>query len=172
MLRRGCLLLVLVGLLLCVLILGSSYFVFLPRAQDQLAAEVEDAISTQTARVVQQVPSLEPGTIVLTEESFSNSFINAFSETSTVTITPERVTFEASVDQSNRSIRYSGVPAAENGRFVLRDFDTTSEISNLVLPADKLRRAIEAGVNEVLAGQGLRVVDLQLGEGQITLITG
>lgn len=171
MLRRGCLFALVAVILLCVVLVGASYFVFLPRAQDELAEEVEQAIGTQTARVVDRLPSLDAGTVVLTEESFSNSFIDAFSGDSLVTITPERVEIEASIDQTNSSIGYSGVPAAEDGRLVINDFEATSDASRFVLPADKLKDALEEGINRALTAQGLEVTDVQLGEGQLTLTT-
>jgi hypothetical protein len=170
--RRGCLISVVAVLGLCVIACVLGYFVGLPRFQDAVADEFEDAIATETAQQLAptgQAP--QPGTYVITEDSLLQS-LQAEAEGGNVedvlvSITPEGI--ELGFDTGGQDVVYSGGVAAENGQLVLTDFEANNDGLEFFFPADKMGEAIEDGVNNYLQENGLELNAVTLGDGQLTL---
>lgn len=162
-----------VGLVAVCCLLGV--IVGLPRLRDELRESVRDAVATEVARQIPDLPGVgvEPGIYVITEQSLEASIReNAEgndAENWEVRITPAGVTF--GVVSRGREAVYSGVPAAEEGRFVMREMDASSRVFAFILSPDDLGEAIAGAVNQYLDRNGLLLESLVLEPGQMTLTT-
>jgi hypothetical protein len=174
--RRGCLIAIVAVLGLCVVGCGLGWFVLLPRVQDAIAGEFEDAVATGVAGVTADAPVVGAGTLVVTEETLNRQFAAEVEgsqgvevEDVATRITPAGI--EIVFDLSNRDATYAGQVAAEDGRLVVRDMEVDPSEMRWFLPADKMGEAIEDGVNGVLAANDLRLASVVLGDGEMTLQT-
>ena len=176
--RRGCLIGVVGVLAVCVLGCGIGWFVVLPRVQDAVADPIGERIGTTVAEELAAAPGAapRPGTSVITAEDLTDQLADEIAGSSgiqvddaTVRIDPTGVELALAYDQGE--IVYTAQLAAEAGRLVVRDVDASQDFMRFLLPADKLAGAIEAGVNGYLAANGLRLVDLELTDGAMTLTT-
>jgi hypothetical protein len=172
--RRGCLISVLVVLGLCVVGCGLAYFVGLPRFQDAIADEFEDAVSTEVARQIPATPGQgpAPGTYTITEASLLQTLQDEAEggnvEDVLVSITPSGI--EIGFDTGGgQDVSYSGGVVAENGRLVLTDFEANNEGLEFFFPADKMGEAIEDAVNNYLAVNNLQLSSVELLDGEMVL---
>jgi hypothetical protein len=69
---------------------------------------------------------------------------------------------------NGQDLVYTGRPVVENGQIVIQDMEVDNGVLNFFLPADKVSRLIENGLNDYLAARGLQAESLILGEGEIT----
>ena len=69
------------------------------------------------------------------------------------------------------SFSYTGLPAAENGRLVMRDMHVDNRVLGFLLTPGALGNAIEDAVNDYLSDNGLRLNAVQLSNGTLTLTT-
>ncbi len=159
------------GLLVVCCLLGI--FVAIPRARDEAQEEVQEAIATEIARQIPAIPGIgaEPGTYTITAASLEASLReNSDNDDDlTVEITPEGMSF--GVVTSGQDAVYSGVPAAENGAFVMHDMETNSGFLKWVLSPDSVGEAISAGINGYLSENNLQLESLELQDGQMVLTT-
>ncbi|MGH2532071.1 MAG: hypothetical protein ACRDJW_07155 [Thermomicrobiales bacterium] len=173
--RRGCLIAAVAVLGLCVIGCGLIWFVLLPRVQDEIAGEFEDAVATSVAGIP-GVTDVSAGTVVVTEQMLSESFTGYVEGTEGVdvenigvNITPAGI--EIIFDLTDQNATYSGQVAAEGGELVVRDMEVDPSQMGWFVPANKMAGAIEDGVNGVLAQNNLRLTAVELGDGQMTLTT-
>jgi hypothetical protein len=172
--RRGCMFGCLGILGLCVLTSGLLYFVGLPRFRDAVGDGVADAMSTEVAR--QLAPQVgappNPGQYTITEEDLERSMAEEAEgqnvEDVDISITPNQIEIDLT-SSGDQELSYAGQVAAENGRLVVTDFEASSDVMDFFFPADELAEGIEDGVNNYLATNGLRLNDVELGEGELTL---
>jgi hypothetical protein len=161
------------GILVICCVLG--FFVGLPRVRDELQDSVQEAVATEVAQQIPAIPGIgaEPGTYTITEESLESSMRESADSGDNndwqVRITPEQMSF--GVVTSGRDATYTGVPAAENGQFVMRDMDTNNRFFDFILSPDDLGDAISGSVNRYLAENNLQLESLELQDGQIILTT-
>lgn len=173
--RRGCLTAVVAVLGLCVVGCLLGWFVLLPRVQDQIAGEFEDAVATGVAGIP-AVGNVSAGTVVITDETLTESFTGnvegsqgANVENIAANITPAGI--EIVFDLTDQDATYLGRVAAADGELVVREMEVDPSQIGWFVPADKMGAAIEDGVNGVLAENNLRLTSVDLGEGQMTLTT-
>ncbi|MGH2560593.1 MAG: hypothetical protein ACRDJH_16135 [Thermomicrobiales bacterium] len=173
--RRGCLIAVVAVLGLCGIGCGLVWFVVLPRIQDEIAGEFEDAVATSVAGIP-AITDVRAGTAVVTEQMLNESFTGNVEgsegvdvENIVANITPAGV--EIVFDLTDQDATYSGQVVAEDGALVVRDMEVDPSQMGWFVPADKMAGAIEDGVNGVLEANNLRLRSVELGDGQMTLTT-
>ena len=172
--RRGCMFGCLGILGLCVLAGVLGYFVGLPRFREAVGGEVADAMCTEVARHLAPRPGAAPvpGRYTITEADLERSMVEEAEgqnvEDVDISITPNQIeiTLTSSGDQE---LSYAGQVAAENGRLVVTDFEASNDVMDFFFPADELAEGIEDGVNRYLALNTLRLNDVELGDGELTL---
>ena len=167
--RRGCLIGIgsLFGLLL--LCCGVGYFVGIPQVRDQIGEGISETVSTEVAGQI-GAGQVAPGTYTLSVGDLQRQFASRVAgqnvEDLGLSVTPQGLTLSFSTN--GQQIGYSGTPVAQNGQLVLNDMTVDNDALGFFLPADKLGEAIEAGVNNYFAAQGLSIQSLQLGNDEIT----
>lgn len=168
--RRGCLIGLggSFGLLLLCCVVG--YFVGIPRFRDSVGDGISEAVSTEVAGQI-GTGQIGPGTHRLSVADLQRQLATQVSgenvEDLGISVTPQGLSLSFSAN--GQQIGYSGTPVAQNGQFVMNDMTVDNDALAFFLPADKLGDAIESGVNNYFAAQGLSIGSLQLGEGEITL---
>ncbi|MCC6791532.1 MAG: hypothetical protein IT336_07610 [Thermomicrobiales bacterium] len=173
--RRGCFIVVIGMLVLCLVACGAGYFIGLPRFQESARNEIRDAISTEVA---QQIPSIdgsaEPGSYTLNEAELQEGLAQNFDVQSVdnlqIRITPTAIEFVLDAD-GGEDISYTGVPVAVNGRLEMTNMESSEGFFDFFFPADELGRAIEEAVNTYLSQNGLQVDAIELADGEMTIVT-
>ena len=173
--RRGCMIFALGALGLCVVggILG--WLVGVPRLRDNLRDGVRDGIATEVAA---QIPAgaggeVPPGRYTFTEDELQAGLAEEAGdqvEDVLIALSPTGIRL-GFVAQGDQEFNYRGVPAAENGRFVVQNMEATNGVLDFLLPADDLATAIEDAVNGYLGENNLRLQAVELGDGELTLET-
>jgi len=171
--RRGCLVGA-VGLLgLCVLGVALGWLVVLPRAREGIRGEVADGVGTEIAGQIAAAGAAEPGRHVISARSLEDRLRGQVEgdnvENLVVRITPAGVAFGFS--PRGETATYTGVPVAEGGRLVLDDMAVSNGTLGLFLRPADVGAAIADGVNRYLDEHGLRLEAVELGEGELTLVT-
>ncbi len=168
---RGCLIALgaMVSLLLLCCVVG--WFFGLPRFRDAIADDLADGLSTEVANVLSDSPGgVQPGTHTL-------SFAELQRQLDTNVGTSGVDDFVLSMDQGVMTIGftsgtqefgYTGTPVARDGRLVMENMKVSDNYLGWVMPADRLGRVIEDGINRYFQGQGLRIDSLQPGDDAIT----
>ena len=173
--RRGCMIFVLGALGLCVVGGVLGWLVGVPRLRDGLQDGVRDGIATEVAN---QIPAdaggeVPPGRYTFTEGELQAGLADEAGdqvEDVLIDLSPTGIRL-GFVAQGDQELNYRGLPAAENGRFVVQDMEATNGLLDFVFPADDLAAAIEDAVNGYLTESGLRLQAVELGEGELTLET-
>jgi hypothetical protein len=168
--RRGCLFGVGGVLVLCLVACGLLYFVGVPRIQDRVASDFEEGVSTVVAEgLANAAPGA--GTMVITEEHLNDKLSDDVENSDVVSqITPAGISIELNLEEGgDRDIGYSAVPMAQGGQLVLTEVEANDGVMERFLPKEKLADAVEDGVNGVLAEHNLQLVDVTLGDGEMTL---
>lgn len=162
---------------LCVLSCAALVFLGIPAVREGLRNEIEHAVSTEVA---QQIPApaggvAAPGEYTITENSLQASLrsnLDADGESAGdvfVDITVDRL--EIGVISQGQTATYSGLPTIVDGRFVVRDSESSSRFLSFVLPADEFAEALEDAVNGYLEANNLELSELQMTDGAIVMIT-
>ncbi|CAA9562756.1 MAG: hypothetical protein AVDCRST_MAG49-2642 [uncultured Thermomicrobiales bacterium] len=171
--RRGCLFGIVALLALCVLGSALGYFVALPRLRDNLRDEVADGIGTEVAGQIAPAGNAEPGRHVITARDLQDSLTGRISgqglEDLVVRIAPTGVEFGFST--RGQDATYAGNPVVAGGRLAMTDMTVSNDSLGFFLRPDDVGAAIEAGVNGYLAANGLTLDGVELGEGEMTLVT-
>ena len=168
--RRGCLIGTggFFGLLLLCCVAG--YFVGVPRFRDAVGDGIAGSVSTEVAGQI-GTGQLAPGTYTLSVTDLQQQLAAQVSgqnvEDLGISVTPEGLSLSFSAN--GQQVGYSGVPVAQNGRFVMTDMTVDNDALAFFLPADRLGEAVESGVNDYFAAQGLAIDSLRLGVDEITL---
>jgi hypothetical protein len=170
--RRGCLIAVGViaglGLLCCVLL----WFVAIPRFQDEIVDEVSLGLSTEIANQVDTAPgTLEPGTYTVSLADLErqiNAQLASDDSASDFVMTTEGDQIRVGFSASGQDLVYTGRPVVENGQIVIEDMEVDNGVLNFFLPADKVARLIENGLNDYLGARGLQAESISLADGEIT----
>jgi hypothetical protein len=163
------------GLLgLCVVCSGLGVFVGLPRFRNSLEEGVADFGATEIAEIFAVPGAAGPGTYTLTEADINARIQEENPDTQNlddwlINITPEgyRVGFSAQGDE----VSYSGSMIAENGRLRVTDTDADASFFEWFFSAGAMGDAIETSVNTWLTANDLTLTDVQLAEGEVTLVT-
>lgn len=169
----GCL-----GLLgLCVICSGLGFFVGLPRFRDSLEDGVAEFGATEIAEIfaVSGTPDAAgPGTYTLTEADINARIQAENPDTQNlddwlIDLTPEgyRVGFSAQGDE----VSYTGNMVAEDGRLQVTDTEADASFFEWFFSADAMGNAIETSVNTWLTANNLTLTDVQLADGEVTLVT-
>lgn len=170
--RRGCLIAVgsIVGLLLLCCLL--FWFVGIPRFQDQIVDQVSETLSTEIANQVDTAPgTLDAGTYSISLADLErqvNAQLSTDNSTSDFVITTEGDEVKVGFSTNGQELVYTGRPVVENGRIELEDMQVDNDVMGFLLPADKVGRLIENGLNDYLAARGLQAESIVLGDGEIT----
>jgi flagellar basal body-associated protein FliL len=162
-------------LVLCVACVGVLYFVVLPRSQDAIADQFHDGVATVVSAQVAASP-IAPGTYVITQEELTDSLVNRVSGSSganvdgvQTTISPAGIKILIKSDSNEWTVSVS--VAAENGELVVTKIESDNWLVKQLMPDDKLKTAIQDGVNSALADQNLSLSAVSLQRGQMTLTT-
>ena len=169
---RRILMIVLGGFLgLCVLCVVAGYFVALPRAQDALQDDVEEAIATYVVPNIAGA-GITPvaGTYALSEADVNREIQagNSNVEDLVVDITPGVI--EMHFGQQGQELTYQSSAIVENGRLVLTN-DSMDGLPGWLLAADTFSSAIENGINDYLDRSGLILTSVELGDGEMVFVT-
>ncbi len=155
----------------CVLCVGLVYFVALPRVQDELESNMEEAISTYVVPYIAG-PGVTPeaGTYVLSDEDVNREIRAGSSdfEDLVVDINPDAI--EMRIGQRGQSVTYRAGVAVEEGHLALTNASLDG-VPNWALSADTITNAVENGVNDYLDEAGLILTEVSLGDGEMTLVT-
>ena len=163
------------GLLgLCVVCGALGFFVGLPRFRDELEDGVADFGATEIVEIFAVPGASGPGTYTLTEADINARIQEENPNTQNiddwlVNITPEGYTigFSASGDE----VTYSGDLVAENGRLQVTNAEADASYFEWFFSAGAMGNAIERSVNTWLTANNLTLTDVQLADGQVTLVT-
>lgn len=155
--------------------IGLLYFVGLPRVRDGIADQFQNSLATVVTNQV-NAQSLNAGTYVISEEMLTaglQSEVDGGTGTSINNITA-RITdqiVQIVFDSDNDDVTMDLQVAAENGRLAVTNTTISNSVFRFFLPEDKLREAVEDGVNNALAQQGLRLDAITLAAKEMTLVT-
>lgn len=162
-------------LFLCVACVGVLYFVVLPRSQDAIADQFHDGVATVVALEISASP-VAPGQYVITDKELTTSLVDRVSGSSGANvdgvqalISPAGLKIVIKSDSNEWTVDVA--VAAANGQFVVTDVKSDNWLVKRLMPENKLKSAIEGGVNAALASQNLTLTDLKLEQGQMTLTT-
>jgi hypothetical protein len=155
--------------------IGLLYFVGLPRVRDGIADQFKDSLATVVAAQVTGQP-VSAGTYLITDQQLTEglqSEVDGGSGTSikdiSARITDQMVQIVFASD--NDDVTMDLQVAAENGKLVVTDATINNGIFRFLLPEKKLADAVEEGVNNALAAQGLQLQSVALAMGEMTLVT-
>ncbi len=168
--RRGCLIGAggLFGLLLLCCVAG--YFVGIPRFRDSIGDGIAGSVSTEVAGQI-GTGQVAPGTYTLSVGELQRQLATQVDgqnvEDLGLSVQPQGLNLEMSIN--GQRIGYSGIPTAQNGQVVMLDMTVDNDALAFFLPADTLGNAIESGVNDYFAAQGLAIDSLRLGDDEITV---
>lgn len=166
-------LLIVIGVFLglCVVCAGIGFFIGIPRVQDELESNIEDAVGTYVAPYVAAIDGTpQAGTTTMTEEDV-NAEIRAGDpnlEDLVFEITPEYIEFR--FGEQGRELTYRAGVAAVDGRFEVVD-PSLDGVPGWLLSEDSLSDGIEKGINGYLESHGLTLTDVVLSEGEMTFTT-
>ena len=162
-------------LVLCVACVGILYFVVLPRSQDAIADQFHDGVATVVSIQIAASP-VAPGQYVITDQKLTDSLLNRVSGSSGASvdgiqalISPTGIQILIKSDNNNWTVDVS--VAAENGQLVVTQVKSDNWLVRQLLPNDKLKKAIQDGVNSALAAQNLSLSAITLQQGQMILVT-
>jgi len=162
-------------LFLCVACVGVLYFVVLPRSQNAIADQFHDGVATVVSVKIGASP-IAPGEYVITDNELTDSLVNRVSGSSGASvdgvqalISPAGLKILIKSDSNEWTVDVA--VAAQNGKFVVTGVKSDNWLVKRLMPDDKVKAAIEGGVNTALTAQNLTLADLTLQEGQMTLTT-
>jgi hypothetical protein len=150
------------------------WYAGLPRLREGVQAGLADGIGTEVAaRLPTVVPGeIGPGSYVVTAEELERALGSTVQggtvQGITVDFSPSGLALGVRTE-GGQTATYTGVPAVEDGRLVLRDMRSDSDVLDLFLPAEDLGAAIADGVNRTLAAQDLLLDGVELGVGRLEL---
>lgn len=166
----GCL-----GLLgLCVVCAGLGYFVGLPRVRDGLRDGVADFGATEVAQIFSTPANVSAGSYTLTEDEINARIQEENPDAQNiddwiVELTPQGYT--VGFRTSDRDVTYSGNLVAEDGRLKVTDSEADASFFEWVFSADAMGDALERAINSWLTANNLQLTDVQLSDGEVTLVT-
>ena len=162
-------------LVLCVACVGALYFVVLPRSQNAIAEQFHDGMATVVSRQIAASPAAA-GEYVITQDELTASLVNKVNGSSGASvdgvqtiISPAGI--EILIKSDNNVWTVDIAVAAESGGLAVTKIKSDNWLVKRLMPDDKLKEAIEEGVNSALTDQRLSLTDLTLESGQMTLIT-
>ncbi len=156
---------------LCVVGAGVGYFWFIPRAQDEIEAQLEEAVSTY---VVPYFAGLDvtpgAGTYTLSADDVNAEIQGASTslEDLRVEITPEYLAL--TFGDQNQDVSYTAKVEAVEGQFAITDA-TIDGVPGWLLPEDTVTAAIEDALNAYLSENSLILTDVTLDTGTMTITT-
>jgi hypothetical protein len=162
---------------LCVLSCAALVFLGLPAVREGLRDEIEEAVSTEVAQQIPAPPGgqAEPGEYTMTEDSLEASLRDNVDEggdsDGDVFVDITTVGIEIGVISRGQNATYTGTPVVEDGRFVVRDPESSSRFLSFLLPEDDFANALEDAVNGYLADNNLELSALELTDDAIVLTT-
>lgn len=160
---------------LCVISCIAVFFIFVPALRDDIRDEVANEVGTEVARQIPATPGqqLQPGNYTITQEALQASMRENVEgdDVDDVVIRINLSGIEAGFSSRGREATYTGMPVAEDGRFVMRDTETNSGFLGYLLPAGDFGSAVEDAFNRYLDENDLRLDDIRLDAGEMTLIT-
>lgn len=147
---------------------GLVWFVAIPQLRNSIDDGLSEAVGTELS---DQIPdsTIGPGEYtfslgLLQDDIAQNADIQNVDD---FLISSSGDRLEIGFVTGEQQLGYSGRPVVENGELVLEDMQVDNGVLGFVLPADRLGNAIEDGVNEYFAAQGLEIASLELAEGEI-----
>jgi len=156
---------------LCGLCVVAGYFVALPRAQDALQDNMEEAMATYVVpNIAGQGITPTAGTYTLSEADVNNEIQAGDTnvEDLEVEITPG--VLEMHFGQQGQSLTYQASATVESGRLVLTN-DSMDGLPDWLLSVDTFSAAIENGINDYLDRSGLVLTSVELGDGEMVFVT-
>lgn len=167
--RRGCLFGISGSFILLLVCCGVLYFVGLPEFQNRVRDELADELSTRVAIQLQsQLPDgvgMEAGEyrigLVSLEHQITSGLGQGAIENFDITSEGDRLVI--SMGSGGQMLEYRGTPTVNaNGQLEITDMSSNGGVTDYLLPPDKLAGAVERGVNNYLAAEGLRLQDVRL----------
>ncbi len=168
--RRGCLVTLGVFVLLIVVCVGVVWFVAIPKVRDGITGGVAHSLSTEVANQFVGTPA-KAGTYTLSVADLNKQFEQHVEAVNNANIMVDSTHLSLSFTNNSQTFGYSGTPTAKDGKLVMENMKVDNSTLGWFLPAGKLGQAIETGVNDYFASQGLQIESLQLGNGEITFTT-
>jgi hypothetical protein len=164
-----------VVLAVCVVIFGALGVLTVRNAQAEIGKAVREGLTAELARAIPREGDepVAPGEYVITAEDLRRRLAPVVEgggdQSLGVTITPAGIAFELASQGQVFIIR--GRPVAVEGRLAMREMASNHPGIDLVLPPEQVGQAIAGGVNDYLVSVGLRLEEVKLGEGELTLVT-
>ena len=162
-------------LVLCVACVGLLYFLVLPRSQDAIANQFHDGVATVVSDQIAASP-VAAGQYVITQEELTGSLVSKVSGSSgasvdgvQTTISPSGIKILIKSDSNEWTVDVS--VAAENGQLIVTKVHSDNWLVKQLMPDDKLKKAIQDGVNTALAAQKMSLSAVSLQDGKMTLTT-
>lgn len=177
--RRGCLVATVVIVGLCIGGWVLLWYAGLPRLRGGIQEGLAEGIGTEIATRFSATPSAAGGgSYVVTAAELEQALGGGTAgdgpgggvEGLDVDISPTGFALGVRT-AGGQAATYRGVPAAADGRLVVREMRGDSDLLEVFLPAADLAAAIEDGVNRSLAAEGLILEAVELRAGEIALRT-
>ena len=167
--RRGCLFGISGSFILLLVCCGLLYFVGLPEFQNRLRDELGNELSTQVANQFEgQLPSgvgLEPGEYRIGLDTLEQRITSGLGQGTVddFSITATGGELVITLGSGGQSLEYRGTPTVNSsGELEINDMSSNGGVAYYILPPDKLAGAVELGVNNYLATEGLYLQGVQV----------
>lgn len=163
------------GLLgLCVICAGVGYFAGLPRVRDGLQDGVANFGATEIAEIFAIPGAAGPGIHTLTEADINARIQAENPDTNNIDdwlidITPAG--YDVGFSANSEAVSYSGNMVAENGRLSVTNTEADATFFEWFFSAGAMGNAVERSFNTWLDANNLTLTDVQLADGEVTLVT-
>lgn len=149
---------------------GALYFFGIPRFQDGIADSLSEELTTQVASQLEDLP-VSAGTVTLDVTDLQQELQNNIGGQNVDDVNlsvDESGLVTLSITSAEQEIGYEGQVTAENGELVIENMESNNGVLGFFLPADKLANAVEKGVNDYFAAQGLEIASVTPGLNELT----
>ena len=139
-----------------------------PTATEPPPTPTEEAPIIEPLNPTAEAPPLNesaPGeTFLFATASIEDGFAGTVQQSpiDRLTVTPSGDQLLFSIEEAGQVAEYSGDPGAENGAFVMSGMTQTGGSGNLSITPEELGAALEDGINEYFAAQGMVIRDVQV----------
>lgn len=168
----GCFSTLIILVLLLVICLGLGWFVGVPRIRDEVSYGIQKGIGTQISNELGAV-NLGPGDHTIDLQTIATQMESQLKSAGIedITLTGDGTYLYLSMTSRGSKAIYSGKPEIVDGKLVMTDMTTSNNVLGFFMPAGRLGDAIELGVNNYFAAQGLQIVGISIDASTLTVQT-
>jgi hypothetical protein len=172
---RGCGCFATAVVIVCAVGAVVLYAVGLPRFREHVREPMQQAVSTEVARQIAIAPNSapQPGTYTIDQAELNSALQEQAGgelgiDSIATAIDPTGITIRIKIQ--SQTATYRGDVGAVGGRLVVANM-TAEGGFRYFLPAGDMGKILENGINNYLTSRNLRLTDVTLGDGTMTLTT-